>query len=204
MITPTRFAWTAHVQGLDPEQHPHLIAYIAEHRRWPSWREQDGNVRPLTSGDGWAARLFTAADGDLRAVRLSMTPATADGLNALPPDKVLGVLRRIITAPSKFTPSLGALTPEWSARGNWHWHGLLSIPDAERLEDLPHHLGRFHVHPRPVVTLRQLRRAVAYQNKWVRHNAPVADQARHAERLLSILSAMNRTRLPSMTVRFGV
>ena len=180
--------------------YPRAAAYWSIRGRLP-WDETWGATAPLTNGTGWAARLW--ASGPVSAVTVTLTEATAQGLNRLPHDRVLPVVRRIVQA-ADLRPDLGAVVPEWSPAPavGWHFHALVSAQDADRLAGLPDHLG--HAHVAPVGNLRAYRRALAYAQKRVRADLPLPARAAHAEYILDILAAEGRRRLPPMTLLFGL
>lgn len=183
-----------HVPGeIGVETHPHLYRFWNAHGRPPCWAEQWGGTSSLRKGRP-ADRLRRACP-DLRVVRWHQTRSFAHDLDRVPAEKVLPTLTWLVEE-SRFKPSLGVICPEWSRGAGWHWHALLSPPDAELLlEAEADGLGGVYVDPDPVENMLN---ALAYLNKRVKKSAPEDEQFEAAERLLAIRAATGKKTLRLM------
>ncbi|GGK29750.1 hypothetical protein GCM10008955_24480 [Deinococcus malanensis] len=192
-------AWTAQAHQLKVEEYPHLVRYIATYGRLPSFAERWGRV-DLISPHGWASRLLQAVDGDLaslQGVTVHFPEATMNRLPEVPPAWVVQCMRGYL---HHLGPSLGRLQAEYGANGKgWHAHGVVHVDDVVKLRR-----EVFVYRSRPIKNLSQYKKLLRYASKGIKKNAPVPVKQAYAEYMLSLMTAMEVSRLPALGITFGV
>lgn len=194
-------------------EYPRAARYVAAHGRLPGWALDWGNARPLTNGDGWAARLW-GAGVPLSAVTIRTPPRTAANLDSLPGDRLAAMLRLFAqTVPHR--PTCGAVCPEWSSVARWHWHGILTTEEADNLAAAlvktspltPNYpesetaLGTLHAEG--INNLDEFKRSLTYMHKRIRQDLPPLAYVMHAERLLRFRAERGGRQLPRLTTVYG-
>lgn len=195
---PSLLALTAKAHGLDDKKHPRLIRHIATRGRWPNFTTRWGNSDLLKPGRA-LNRLLKAVGGDLsRLVAVSVLPPVKVLFQAdLPPVIVAADYDATITHfdGNLAAPHLGVLVADWSAKAGWHFEGIITPEDAQRLAR-----AGYDVDARPL----DLARQPLYMTKRGRRDASYWEKAAYAEHFLTLMDALGVDRLPPRFLTFGI